>query len=121
MTLASRDIDATVRAFEARGVGVDRLPAPGRALRIVTGPDAVDDPHGRPQHAGTVFFEVVEETVTDNRPSAQQQRKCAIERAADGEAAGERCHEIGIAGERLDLLGVLRRGDRVSAVRTSGR
>ena len=63
VTLASRDIDATVRALEARGVGVDRAPAPRRALRIVTGPDAAaNEPHGRPQHAGTVFFEVVEVT-----------------------------------------------------------
>jgi 4-hydroxyphenylpyruvate dioxygenase len=63
VTLASSDIDATVRALEARGGGVDRVPATRRALRIVTGPDAAaNEPRGRPQHAGTVFFEVVEET-----------------------------------------------------------
>jgi len=70
VTLASRDIDATVRALEARGVHVDRIPAPRRALRIVTGPDvAVNDPRGRPEHAGTVFFEVVEEAIMTGGPA----------------------------------------------------
>jgi len=70
VTLASRDIDATVRALEARGVHVDRIPAPRRALRIVTGPDVgVNDPRGRPEHAGTVFFEVVEEAIMTGGPA----------------------------------------------------
>jgi len=70
VTLASRDIDATVRALEARGMDVDRIPAPRRALRIVTGPDVgVNDPRGRPEHAGTVFFEVVEEAIMTGGPA----------------------------------------------------
>jgi len=63
VTFASRDIDATARALEACGVGVDRLRAPARALRIVTGPEAAaNEPRDRPQRAGTAFFDVVEET-----------------------------------------------------------
>jgi 4-hydroxyphenylpyruvate dioxygenase len=66
VTFASSDIDATVRAFAARGVGVERVVTSGRALRIVTAPqpvagDSRDTPTPAAQHAGTVYFDVVEE------------------------------------------------------------
>lgn len=66
VTFASSDIDATVRAFEARGVGFERVGTSGRALRIVTLPqpvagDSRDTPTSVAQHAGSVCFDVVEE------------------------------------------------------------
>jgi 4-hydroxyphenylpyruvate dioxygenase len=51
VTLETADMEATVRAFNARGIGVDRdtVAGNGRPRRLLT-----------PRHADTVFFEVIE-------------------------------------------------------------
>jgi 4-hydroxyphenylpyruvate dioxygenase len=67
VTLESSDIGATVRALEARGIALESMPVrEGRAMRYVTGPQAVASDARRrqrqaPRPADAVFFEIVDE------------------------------------------------------------